>query len=869
MFSVDNIISDSRLRITWDQRYELKDSLNHGKSILQTDAQLAAYLNWYGEMHKIKCQIAAQNFPFKELGQRIHIVDWGCGQAIASLCFLETLEQHGYLSYVRKVTLIEPSSVALNQAKSNIEKALNGHFVEIECLNQKLPSNDSENVGLKLKLDCNTTVHLFSNILDLVDISLRKTAELIENGTGTHYVLCMGPCNGNKSRIDDFCNYFTEREEFSNVEDRCIAHTSDTNYPITCKTRCFYIQTGKSHIDTSFTEGHYEASGAYDDYDSTGLIKNGLLTEKLLKVYQHIGRHLKVSDKLYLKPEMGSDRPDLVIVRKGKGIVVMNVFEGDVSKCYFDEKQGLLCDGQPISSPIKTVKGYCDNIFTEKSTTLLKNAIQSKDGWYVVRPAIWFPDATWNQICAAFLKEVVTKETFHKKRRLLLLDANDFSREPFETLGLTWQRKCFTDEVYNEFIDLLKSSWHSVSDGDPSLRLRSEQAPLAVSEMGKKQKIKGVAGSGKTQVLASRAVNCQLRTGGNVLILTYNITLVNYIRYRLGRIPADFLWNKFTISNYHRFFVSQARNLEIKMSLSCFEEEEFFDGYEAQIPKYSAILIDEVQDYEYSWLKILEKYFLADNGELVLFGDAKQNIYRRALDQYKEIKTPIPGRWTERLNTGQRFDNPRIASLAMSFQKYFFTDQHADDIQSQLELGFASERDIYYETIYTSTSEAELANKCLNLIADDHLDKSKTVILSQTYPLLRALEKQIRSTVGSACMTTFETVEVYDKLLSEVEGDEESSFFRENIERVRNNKKLHFTMESDQLKISSIHSFKGWDADNVILIIQKEVDSDDKGERLKGMPELIYTAITRAKMNLYILNRGNIKFDVFFRTQTY
>ena len=95
----DDHETDSRRQITWNQRYELKESLNHGKNILQTEDQLAAYLSWYGEMHKVKCNIAAQNFPYQELGMRIHIVDWGCGQAIASLCFMESLEQRGLLSY--------------------------------------------------------------------------------------------------------------------------------------------------------------------------------------------------------------------------------------------------------------------------------------------------------------------------------------------------------------------------------------------------------------------------------------------------------------------------------------------------------------------------------------------------------------------------------------------------------------------------------------------------------------------------------------------------------------------------------------------------------------------------------------------------
>lgn len=863
MFTVDNIISDSRRRITWNQRYELKESLNHGKNILQTEDQLAAYLSWYGEMHKVKCNIAAQSFPYQDLGMRIHIVDWGCGQAIASLCFLESLEQRDLLSYVRKVTLIEPSKVALNRAKRNIEQALNGHSVEIICLNQKLPSNGADNVAFGLDLNENTTVHMFSNILDLVDISLRKTAEVIENGKGTQYVLCMGPCNGNKSRIDDFCSYFTDRVEFSNVDDRCVAHTSDTNYPITCKTRCFYIHTGLSHIDTTFQEGKYEEAGAYDDYDISCLIKNGLLTEKLARVYNHISRKISANDRVYLKPEIGGDMPDLVIIRRGSGIVVMNVFEEDLEGCFFDEKRNFVCNDVKMASPLSTVIGYCKNIFAEKSSTLLQNAIKEKNGWFAVRPAVWFPSASRVQLGSVF-------NTDNEKSKVLILGAEDFNKDILNVLDLRRSRSSFTDEAYNEFIGQLKTAWHTFRDGDPSLKLSSEQAPLAESIEGRRQKIKGVAGSGKTQVLASRAVNCQLRTGGDVLILTYNVTLVNYIRYRIGRIPADFLWNKFTISNYHRFFVSQARNHHIKMSLTCFEDEEFFELEKDNLPKYSAILIDEVQDYQYSWLKILEKYFLAENGEFVLFGDAKQNIYGRELDKQHEIQTPITGRWTERLNQGQRFDNPRIASLAMSFQRYFFPDQVTDDIQTQLEFGFASERDIFYETFLVNTSAKEMADTCLKLIADNNLNKGRTVIVSQTYHLLRALEQQIRLSQGCSCMTTFETQELYDKILAENDGKTKSEHFVETIKDVRDNKKLHFTMETDQIKISSIHSYKGWDADNVILIIQPDDDLDDFGESaVMGRPELIYTAITRAKQNLFVLNMGNGRFDDFFRTQSY
>lgn len=864
--TVDKIIAEGQELLRWpslsrQQRYKLKDSLNHGKDLLRTEEQLAAYLCWYGEMHKVKCFVAAQNFPFESLGLRIHIVDWGCGQALATLCFLEKLDQRGLLSYVRKVTLIEPSKEALERANQNVCRALNGHSVAIECLKRELPSKKSPEDHFALNLDGNCTVHLFSNILDLTDIDLKKTAGLIIAGTGMHHVMCVGPCNLNKGRIDDFCNYFTAREEFCNVDDNCIAHTSESDFPITCKARCFSIQTSRSHIDNANIEGQYSDAGAYDDYDTEALVRNGLLSKKLLQVYQHLCRNLYLGDQIYLKPELGGDTPDIVIIRKWKGIIVMNVFEESLVDCKNDGGE-FMCRGESIASPISVVTGYCDNFLTEKSTTLLRNAIRQKNGWYVIRPAVWFPDASREQVSSVF-------NTKKDGGKALLLSSEDLSRDVLEVLDLKKSRSCFTLEVYNEVNRLLKSRWHSFRDGDQSLKLRKEQVPLAKSEEGKKQKIKGVAGSGKTQVLASRAVNCQLRTGGNVLILTYNITLVNYIRYRVGQIPADFPWSKFTISNYHRFFASQARNNEVKMDKegNCFDNVLFFQRVKEKLPKYSAILIDEVQDYKYSWLKLLETCFLADKGEFVVFGDAKQNIYKRELDEEKEIKTPIHGPWTNRLNEGQRFDNPRIASLAMSFQHYFFQGHGTDIIRPQLELGFASEREVQYRLFSVSESARSIAAECLQIIDSNHLEKHNTVILSQGDAFLRWVDQHIRNTVHSSCMTTFETQEVYDKLLSDRGGNSKDDLFKEDIKRVRNNKKLHFTMDSDLLKISSIHSYKGWDADNVILIIQSEGFIDEFGESsFMARPELIYTAITRAKQNLFVLNLGNCLFDGFFRT---
>jgi hypothetical protein len=70
-------------------------------------------------------------------------------------------------------------------------------------------------------------------------------------------------------------------------------------------------------------------------------------------------------------------------------------------------------------------------------------------------------------------------------------------------------------------------------------------------------------------------------------------------------------------------------------------------------------------------------------------------------------------------------------------------------------------------------------------------------------------------------------------------------------------------MSSPQLKISTICSYKGWEAENVILVIQSVSKEDTDTD---NCPELIYTALTRAKKNLFIINLGNEKYHHFFET---
>ena len=191
----------------------------------------------------------------------------------------------------------------------------------------------------------------------------------------------------------------------------------------------------------------------------------------------------------------------------------------------------------------------------------------------------------------------------------------------------------FKYEYYEEFVRLLSSQWHSYKDGDMNLHLSPRQKQI-VKSLNKRLRVKGVAGCGKTQVVAYRAVEQHIRTGERVLIITFNITLIQYIRMRINQVPADFSPNMFEITNYHQFFKSKANQYSNKaILLEDFDNPEFFKPYGDKIKKYKSIIIDEVQDFNESWLKSIITYFLSEGGSVSLFGDGEQNIYGRELEE--------------------------------------------------------------------------------------------------------------------------------------------------------------------------------------------------------------------------------------------
>lgn len=185
-------------------------SINHGVTPLDSHEKLCKYLCSYGDMHEEKVRIALETIqnPQNTFNRDLTIIDWGCGQGLATICFFDYLNINNIQNTTQRVILIEPSQMALERAKLHVEAYLQnaGEVTTIQEYLNEVTHND---------INTNTpiVIHFFSNILDIKDIDLKALSELVSSDIAEeHYIFCISPLNFGCDRIGEFYRYFQEAE---------------------------------------------------------------------------------------------------------------------------------------------------------------------------------------------------------------------------------------------------------------------------------------------------------------------------------------------------------------------------------------------------------------------------------------------------------------------------------------------------------------------------------------------------------------------------------------------------------------------------------------------------------------------------------
>lgn len=198
---IRSIAKNSLSHLSNNEIEKIREKLNRGKKVIETQDELSQYLFSYGNMHEEKIHRAVEKIDSEILNGDFEIIDWGCGQGLATITFFDFLNKNNYLGRANKVTLIEPSKIALNRASIHVKSYAKRAGIVIE-INKFL--DEIKEVEIKSTGEV-PIIHFFSNILDISNIDLLVLSNKIKNTIfNDNIIVSVGPVYANNERLDHF-----------------------------------------------------------------------------------------------------------------------------------------------------------------------------------------------------------------------------------------------------------------------------------------------------------------------------------------------------------------------------------------------------------------------------------------------------------------------------------------------------------------------------------------------------------------------------------------------------------------------------------------------------------------------------------------
>ncbi|MCC5803786.1 3'-5' exonuclease [Rossellomorea vietnamensis] len=383
------------------------------------------------------------------------------------------------------------------------------------------------------------------------------------------------------------------------------------------------------------------------------------------------------------------------------------------------------------------------------------------------------------------------------------------------------------------------------------------QENLAKQIGDKNRLIRGVAGSGKTLILASRAkLLAKEQPDWKILILCYNISLarnIEQIVFHMMNEPDnlfdfDFSGSENVQEKKHHISVRNFHSW-LKNDLKIKEKElptvlEKIKNGEAILPTYDAILIDEGQDFESSWFELVSGLLNPETKSLLLVEDRAQSIYKRKRSYLQDMGLSFQGR-SKVLSINYR-NTAQVVKFAWDFYKTHsslknkvVTREFEGEIiapqstrRKGIEPAIIKKGDFHQEARF-------VARQIKKLNEEKHVPFSEMLILYR---------------IKKSFSTSY-----IDILKRELQKEQIDYFWlTENSESKRS-----FEKDDNRVKISTIDSSKGLDfqavfivnVDNMPFALEEDVERE---------VSLLYIGMTRAKEYLCLSYSGESEFTQYF-----
>lgn len=561
---------------------------------------------------------------------------------------------------------------------------------------------------------------------------------------------------------------------------------------------------------------------------------------------------------VFEQPHINSMKPDFILTHPQKGILIIEVKDWNLNSKVYD-KDGYIrgTDGNYYkSNPINQVEYYKKNILHyQLSSSVNLSESFSSDYFACIETIVYFHYASkdvamkycnatnsrtkiWTKTDIDYIKCIENQLNINEHTYVLSRNYSKFSQN-----GLL-------ENLVTELNFLLQHADYNQERRQPFI-LTSDQKKLADLNPGSIRRWSGVAGSGKSLIIAEKAVQAA-KSDKKVLILSFNITLRHYLKdlcsQQFGPRKYEGERKKFsniTFSHFHDFLKLILTEHQLEVNL---DEEIDPEGYESKLMKtandyfqvhdikrnliYDYILIDEGQDFKAKWILFLKRFFNG-SGELLIVYDKAQNLYGHGVwiedsNQIKDIGFKgKPGH----LKYTHRLPSKIVQKIDIIRQKL--------QLDCEEILSAKQEQESFFQKAFWYNYRPQTRLEKLQQIVK-HLQYLCQSNLLEDITILTTNENTGAEIVKYVSCFGAKTSHVYD--LNR----------QQNIER-RRVEKWKFQGGTGRLKVCSYHSFKGWQTPNILLILDSPT-TNYKGDQIyvgstqkEAVQNALFISLSRVK----------------------
>lgn len=593
---------------------------------------------------------------------------------------------------------------------------------------------------------------------------------------------------------------------------------------------------------------------------------------------------------IYVQPYLNGMRPDIVIFSEKAGIGVFEVKDWNLAAYTIEilepHPQPLPLQGEgerggvhvqrervdytwrsrdtatgemkSVECPLRQVNRYKHAIYKYEIPALDSRAALDKSLYGLVTTFVYF-------------HKHLTAEAHEKLAPILgaydtVFGCDDLSRLPeiLAARGLRKRPKLAAWMAENGIGERVRGALAQPEHGKTSIqnllvKFTARQRDLLPNTPGRRR-VLGVAGSGKTIILAHKAA-AAAREGKNVLVVCYNITMANYLKDLTRRLARHYggveAYRRIQVGHYHRWFGDgeqiQAydeddtapmdetpplvRGGETERRLIV-RRAEIREGWREIVQPVDVLLVDEGQDFEREWIENLLN--VCQPAHFMFMEDDRQDIYGRVARRGRAL----PGVSGRPYLLNQSFRIPReIARLGDDYAAWAQMGDESGAITTEkpdLTNGL-------FAWNYWYNGERE---RCLRALRDDLADLIATGELrapADTAVLVCSVAdgwaaREVLESLSLPAQANFESRAEFEALRALYEGGD----FIRALREMRRGYKAGFWMQGGRVKVCTIHSFKGWELGRILVLFNPVYET--------GKHNLLYTAMTRSQGYLTVYN---------------